>query len=439
MAERTTDNAVVARWTLLACLALPALGLLAAALAWRVPMPLWDHLDLVPIYLQWHGQGGAAGSGLWSIHGGHMHTTAYAVLLATTTLSAGEAWLDVLVSWVLLLAWLAALGWLARCGGALTWLRKPARLPWALALLLFALHPGHLSNLQWGWQVAVFLCLAGAGSSMALLVGGAVGWMRNTGALAAALLACLSFATGMAVIPVAILLVLARPQQAPRGWLLLPWMLLAGWAVFHHAAATPSVAPPVVYALYVLNYLGAGVSRFSLEAAPWLAAASLLPVMLAAMRGWRRPDMQAWLALSGFAMGCAVLTAIGRAGALGSEHAFVSRYVSFSSVYWVGWCGLMVTYLRDRVQVPWARAAVAVLLVFGVANGIHMISQAYQLGVSSRQTAVEIACSWPEVDRETLARIYFDRPSVARERLAQLQGLGFPPFDGSVACTTSVQ
>src|SRR3982750_1724891 len=78
--------------------------LLVLTMVWHVPMMLWDHLDLAPIYKAWN-EGDLARSGFWNIHGGHLHTAAYAVLLVTTRLSGGEPWLDCLTSWVLLLGY----------------------------------------------------------------------------------------------------------------------------------------------------------------------------------------------------------------------------------------------------------------------------------------------------------------------------------------------
>ena len=134
-----------------------ALGLLLLSLHWMIPMMLRDHLDLVPILQAWQ-RGDLADSGFLRMHGGHLHTAAYAVLLATTTLSGGQPWLDGVVSWLFLLACAAIV---------LTFAREAfpdgsRRDTGFIALIAFlALFPGHLANLQWGWQVAVFLCLTG--------------------------------------------------------------------------------------------------------------------------------------------------------------------------------------------------------------------------------------------------------------------------------------
>ncbi len=127
--------------------------LLCATLAWHFPLMLWDHLDLVPIYTGWR-SGELMHTGFLHIHGGHLHTAAYVLLLATTWLSDGQTWLDCFVSWLLLIVYAGIL--LTLAGKTLPLKERSERVAVALIVLL-ALYPGHLANLQWGWQVAVFL------------------------------------------------------------------------------------------------------------------------------------------------------------------------------------------------------------------------------------------------------------------------------------------
>ena len=178
----------------------------AATVCWMVPMMLWDHLDLVPVYEAWR-----AGR-LWDSefaqvhHGSHLHAAAYAVLLVTTQLSHGQPWLDGVASWLLLIYAVLVLR-LARAGvraGARRWL--------PVAAVLLALYPGHLSNLQWGWQVAVLLCLAAMALAVSCLAEARLGAGRNALALLAACLA--SFTMGLALVPVALLLIGLRRGRA---------------------------------------------------------------------------------------------------------------------------------------------------------------------------------------------------------------------------------
>ncbi len=183
-------------------LAALATGLLVMSLAWRVPMMLWDHLDLIPL-LEAHQAGTLLASSAFDIYGGHLLLAPYLALLSSAELSGGQTWLDCLLSWSLLLT--AALLVREFIGDSLP-LRSGRDAMLSLLPTLLLLYPGHLANLQWGWQVAVFLCLFGMIGAIHQLSRSTLDWRRNLLALAAAGLACLSFATAIAVLPVALLL-----------------------------------------------------------------------------------------------------------------------------------------------------------------------------------------------------------------------------------------
>jgi hypothetical protein len=89
-------------------------------------------------------------------------------------------------------------------------------------------------------------------------------------------------------------------------------------------------------AVYVLNFLGAGIARFAADLAPWAAAFALASAPWLFVRGRAQTGVLSWLGLLLFAVFAAVLTALGRSAAFGSEQAFVTRYVSFSSLFWIG-------------------------------------------------------------------------------------------------------
>lgn len=414
-------------WLVLAAPA--ALLLLAAALAWPVPMMLWDHLDLVPVYEAWQRDGLAAAGVAEVHHGSHLHLVAYLLLLGTTWLSGGQPWLDGLASWLLLLVYAALL--LRAMPQAL----PEARPRWLVpALVGFVFHPGHLANLQWGWQVAVFSCLAGMAVALAALARPRPGWAGNLAALAGAALAIGSFSTGLAIIPVAVLL-LALQQGVGYGRrlaMIAPWLLLAGAAVAAAASsgATLQRADAGTLLLYVLGYLGGAVARLASDLAPWLAAAALASAVAS---GWivrRDPRVRLWAALSGVALGAAILTALGRAGTFGVEHALVTRYVSFSSLFWLGWLGLVALALPQLPR-PGRRivgSLLTLVLACAVLNALHMVKKAREVAQRAGETALAIRSQYPDVDEAILGDIYFGRVDEARERLEVLHRRGFAPF-----------
>lgn len=416
-----------------AAFAASAALLLAGTLAWHLPLMLWDHIDLVPIYEAWR-NGTLASSDLWRVHdGSHLHVAAYTVLLATTWLSDGRPWLDCVASWCLLAieAWLLMRIVADRLGNAVEGV-------WWYAFLLLALYPGHLVNLQWGWQIAVFIGLLGAVAPIFLMSSSLLGVRRNAASLLLAILGVLGFTTSLAVFPVAIVLIALRRdvRWSRRVAFALPWALACvalTWWLENGRVGTVAPTPDAdKFALYVLNYLGAGVSRFADAMAPAMAAIALSTGALAVARSWG-PRQWPWLGLMLFALGCAVLTALGRAAEYGSDHAFATRYVSFSSLFWFGWLGAMLTtWQGDTVTWRWrVRPLLATVLVFALANGLHMIKQAIDVHVRVQSYAASIRDSYPELDDAVMKAAYGWRAPAARERLGVLRDLGYAPFSES--------
>jgi hypothetical protein len=409
-----------------------ALGLLGLTVLWHIPMMLWDHLDLVPIYQAWQ-EGTLWQSDFWNIHGGHMHTAAYAVLLVTTALSGGQPWLDCVVSWSLLVLYAVVV--LRLAAWSLVDRRGRGR---GLACIAFlALYPGHLVNLQWGWQVAVFLCLLGVAVAVACLAAPKLSWWRNAAALFAALVAYFSFATGIALIPVALAMIGLRRDlsKAERIGLAIPWMLLGLLILLKyqsssliHAASSYSLAQVLHY---TLNFLGAGIARFATDLAPWLAVIAIVTGLHAFVIARHERVSLYWLGFLLFATFSAGLTAFGRADFFGADHAFATRYVSFSSLFWLGWLGLTFVASRsggDAVGKWQSRLAVAVM-VLATANALHMIKQAARVSEKTAAVAAQVRETYPQIDEALLRSVYFEQSAVARERLQGLRDQSFAPFD----------
>ncbi|HEY6942963.1 hypothetical protein [Dokdonella sp.] len=419
--ERRERIVVAAAFVALAAL------LVALALAWRIPMMLWDHLDLVPIYERYlRGTLGAAD--FFRIHGGHLHAGAYAVLLPTTALSHGRTWLDVLASALFLLGYAAVVVAMA------SRLRRARAIgvPTMLLFVLLALTPGHLANLQWGWQVAVFVCLAGAASAIALLSAAAFTPLRACAALACAAVAFASFAIGFAAFPVGAVLIASRKDLAVRArwaWagLWIAVALAAGLALQRDGATTRDVA---TIALYALDFLGAGIARYATDLAPWLGALGLAGGVVAAWTLRERGAALPWIGLFLFGAASALLTAYGRAGDYGAEQAFVTRYVSFSSVFWIGALGLFALAAQaTRWRAGVVRGIVAAVAVLATFEAVHLAKKAATVAARAQATAETIRRTYPDVPPDVLAAIYFDEPGIARERLQRLHAWGFAPFD----------
>jgi len=400
-----------------------AILLLVFTLRWRVPMMLWDHLDLVPIYQRFVGGTLDAGD-FFRIHGGHLHAGAYAVLLLTTALSHGGTWLDGVASWLFLLAY---------AGVIVSLLRGLVRERVVMLLIVFlALYPGHLANLQWGWQVAVFLCLAGMAATIALLATRALRPWHVIAAIACAGVAVASFAVGFAVFPAAIVVLALRRDLAWRtrcGWIGV-WVVLALAAMLALRRGGQPTPAWIQVASYACNFLGAGLARYATDLAPWLGLAGIASGCMAAWTFRARAVAPAWIGLLAVGAASALLTAYGRVDAYGADQAFVTRYVSFSSVFWIGWLGLMAQFPRNtRPRAIGAGIVVSLFAVLAVFNALHLMKKAATVAARAQVTAQTIRQTYPDVPEPLLAEIYFDQPAVARERLERLHAWGFAPFD----------
>lgn len=410
-----------------------ALLLLAATWRFHLPLMLWDHLDLVPLYRAWH-DGTLDLADLFRVHdGSHLHASAYAVLLLTTELSGGRPLLDSLVAWALLAAQAALLIALAlRAPGGLR-----GRAGWSLGFALLILHPGHLVNLQWGWQVAVFIgTLFGVVIPLWLLAVARLGAARTLLALLSAMVGVAAFSTTLAMFPVAIVLLTLRRDAGVRErlWHAAAWAValgaLASWLAAERNGG--QLAPPATLLAYTLNYLGGGVLRFAEDVAPAWAALALLVGAVTAARAWRDAAALPWIGLMLFAIGAALLTALGRAGEFGAGHAFVTRYVSFSSLFWLGWLGLLWVAFRERRAWRRGMAALAALtVVLAAANGVHLVKKARTVEARAQQYARQLARCYPQCDPALYEAAYGDRARVAPERLRTLRELGFPPFESA--------
>ncbi|MBS0566322.1 MAG: hypothetical protein JSS59_02770 [Proteobacteria bacterium] len=416
-----------------------ALGLLAATLAWHIPFMLWDHLDFAPIYAGWQ-DGTLAQTAFFHIHGGHMHTAAYALLLATTWISHGQTWLDCLASWVLLCVY--ALFVLAMLRDTLRLDGSGARAT-ALLMVFLVLYPGHIANLQWGWQIAVFLCLSGVAAAIYFLTATALTWKTNLAALPGAVLALLSFGTALALIPVALLAIAARSESSiPRRiGLAVPWIgfgLTAAYVLpsgaglvarYADAGAGEIAAALLRAAHYALNYLGAGIARFATDAAPWLALFALASGIVAMVATRRCRVARPWAALMLFGVASAVLTALARADE-GATQAFVSRYVSFSSVFWTGYIGLCLVAVQNAARKPRAQwIMLGAVAAFALVNAGAMTKRAARLANEAHATAQILCAAWPHIDRTTLQGMHYDGADAALQRLQVVHALGFAPFD----------
>jgi hypothetical protein len=397
----------------------------AAALyaeALHYPLPYFDHWDL----LLWSERAAARTltfADLLTPHGTHWHATGYVVMLTTAQLTHMAHWAEVAAS-LALVAFAAfalrnTLAATTNAAGAANIL--PASFAVA-ALFLFSLDQSE--NWLWGWQAAVFANIAGALTAIWLLSAPKLSPARIAGAMAAAACAIYAFATGLALLPAGVLILLLRPKTKFR------WPALALWTVFglavsvHYKIAVLDRVPDYVAEItpvkldsatlaalagYVSDLVGGAVGRFS-DGLPLVTTVFGGGLVLAALPLAARGGVRALapvLGLSAYGLGAACLIAYGR---LGFEHALGSRYISFGNLFWIGASAI--------VMLAWANAgrkltrnaltvALALIVVCKIGNSASVATNRFAapLHTHLEQVAADLCAAYPNKPPALIAEI----------------------------------
>jgi hypothetical protein len=359
------------RWLWLAILSVAPVVMLLSIRARTVNVPFYDEWNgLVPLF-QAQDHGTLHLSAFWSQHNEHRPAFPRAIQFAMAYVTKWDVRAEMYLNFAVAVATFGFL--LAALRRSLD--RFGLVIASVVASVLF-FSPVQWENWLWGWQLEWFLAnLAGAGMLWALTV--LVDRSPRRGLAVAAVCAFVgtfSIAQGLLLWPVGLALVLLR-RRPWRTWALLsvvvPALYLAGW----HGQNNPS-AGPVDFVRYVLIYLGRifGVSDSTGSIA---GAALLVGFGAGAAYVVSRRDNRAlvdraafWLGLGLYAVGAAVLTAIGRAG-MGVFA--VSRYAGMAELFAIATLGLLLTILLDgevagrAISVPIRRrvtAAMAAAILF---------------------------------------------------------------------------
>ncbi len=388
--------------------------------------PYADQWYQVMLYMKMD-EGALTLADLFVLHGAHFHASAYVVLLFLAKLTGMNHFWEVAASLLISAAGFAGLlKILFRAARQYDYARSRIWIVGVAALFWWSLDQA--TNWIWGWQVAVSINTAGAVWCVYWLTAPDLNWRRLASAAAAAALALSAFATGAALLPVGLFVLLMQlfitDERNARSKTL---GLLAGWlavctafgGAFVYANyfsgdtyASETVSNPVNWRaiigllLYIQNFIANAVIHFSTEAASPVFALSLIVFGYVIWRNINQEPgvsgMAPFLALAAYGLGAAALTGLGRLGEFGAGQAFVSRYISFSNFYWIGLlCLLMLLYRRAPSTIRQQRAAVAFLIAMCVlkfGNVANVTTQLNDHVKKSRETAATIAETWPETD-----------------------------------------
>ncbi len=423
--------------------ALPFTWLTVAVIVYHLDFPYLDQWEFVPL-LQKMYEGRLRPVDLWAQHNEHRLIFPRLLMLVMARLSNWNIGWELATNLVLGACLFVVLAW------RIERTRSTAgrtELIWLLPIVsLFVFSMSQWENWFLGWQVQEFLNILAVACGLLLLSSNAerMSAFRFAGACVAGIVATYSFANGLLFWPIGMAVVLVGRNRGDGEGGRLLWCGL--WAVVGLITAasylydyqTPSYHPslvlpfnqPLDYLVYVLTYLGAPLSNFSVGGAAFTGGAGIvfLVALTTVLVRLRNGQAQVWLpyvALAAYAVGSAAITGLGRVG-FGAEQAMSPRYITFSNMLWIANLVLAVVVFGDmrstgrvfeRCPERSAKTAAAtlagvlvLLLLFCSAYGLYRWTERYNYRLEARQVLLD------GTDTDMLSRIHPEPWKIIRRR-----------------------
>ena len=400
---------------------------LGFSLAFYYRAPYHDHWDFIPLFAAFQNGDLSLGE-VFAPHGGHWHASGYLVQLVLSQVTGMAHWAESLASVIFAgLGFVALVRILAR---SMADLEISGVAPWAFGLSAFFLFSlDQAGNWLWGWQVAVFVMMAGALWAIERLTRGPLSVANTLVAAVATAISIYAFATAWALIPIGFGLLLVFGALSSRtGWLCLAlWSLLTCLLLWHltlsratvpdHVSSLPDLTEFETWigiSQYTLNFVASPIARFIRDSALLIAAIGI-GVFVWSIRTIHQaekrsivPAIAPLLALAAFAWGAGGLKALGRWEEFGVQQAFVSRYISFGNLFWISVFVLAVfaiakTNYRTHMRTC---SVLGLLLLLKVGNIPSVVIKSVELSRSIAETSQQIAGAYPTVETADLAVLH---------------------------------
>jgi hypothetical protein len=384
------------------------------------PILYFDHWDILPLY-QRLADGTLRWGDLFAPHGTHWHAGGYAVMLTLAPLTGLTQGAEVIVNQILTLATCIVLYALLRNSALATGRRVSPFLFAIFALFLFS--PDQSENWLWGWQVSVFLNVAGAVVALTLLSCQTSKFVGLAGAMLGAAIAIYSFATGLALLPIGLVVLWGTHRRLDGR--LVAWALFSVAVALHYKIAVLDMRPDYVASItpqhfdvhtltslltFTLALVGSAVGRFT-NGLPVIAAVLGLCVGAYAVFRMTQAERAASAGLLGlglYGLGAASLIALGR---LGFDNPSISRYITFANFFWMGVIALTFVAFDAKQNVFIKRAAPLLLsaVLLGkaatIANVLGSSSAGLAHAAEVRRAASVICRMYPDIPPGVLAEI----------------------------------
>ncbi len=398
--------------------------------------PFHDHWDIVPLFAQGR-DGTLAWADLFALHGYHWHASGYLVQLGLGELTAmghqAESAANVLIA---MFGFIALARMLGRAANSLN-VANGTRI-WIFAVSAFMLFSlDQAGNWLWGWQIAVFINVAGALWTIERLTCGRPTILNTMLAIMASAAAIYGFGTGWVLLPIgfALLLVHGAWRTLEGRVSLAIWLGFTGLLLWHflQAASSPSAAHTssafpdlldgaVMLGLihYAMNFLASPIVRFARDISVPITLLGLGILIWSSRTIWQadranaRKVLAPFLSMAIFALGSGLLTAFGRWESFGVKQAFVSRYITFGTFFWIAifvLAALAIAKSRHQKH-RGLLGLLGLLLVLKIGNIPSVVKKSVRLSGDIHIAADHLAETYPATLPDTYAVLHSPQQNV---------------------------
>jgi hypothetical protein len=398
-----------------------------------ITIPYWDQWELVPLLEKMYNHTLSLAD-LWAQHNEHRIIFPQIVMLILARLSNWNIFVELCANMVL--AILILLFLLSILHNTI----KPTSpfLKIFISMMVFSMV--QRENWEWGWQIQMFMSVLGS----VIAIWAANKWQGKAIGLIviipAAILSSYSFNSGLLTWLAVLVVFLLQKKWELKHIIILVSACIATVVLYYYKYTKPSIHPsvlffmshPLIYARYVLTYLGGSLS-WNNYGCMAVTIISLFLISLAIFNHWRfdkqkLQKLAPWLGLALYACMAACATALGRAG-FGWQQALSSRYTTIS--LFLPLCAIIL--LRDSIRFnPKKKKEPLKSIIFIIIILTFIVSYiiSYRDGVQSMKafttyTKVSAFClTKPQLANDYFLKRLYPDPTIIKPRIQTLSELG---------------
>lgn len=358
---------------------LPIFLLIYMVSKYWVNVPFGDQWDFIPLIEKSY-VGTLTFGDFWAQHNEHRLIFPRLIMLALARFSGWNIFYELWVNIILALAIFKVLTMLIYKTFKSVKINNFWFIP-VISVIIFSLNQS--SNWLSGWQLQIFLNILATLGGIRLLSEARIKQSSLILAIILGIVATYSFANGLLFWPVGFFMIATSKGRNIYKMMLL-WIVFAIAVYFsylwdyskpyNHPSLWVFIHNPINFSLYILAYLGKPITAFSKDGVGLAQLAGFLGlvflilsiIVLGRARHVTFQLIKPYIAISIYALGSAIITALGRVG-FGLWQALSGHYISISNLFWIAngmfFC-LLLNFMRRKNNKTMTNAFLLISIIF---------------------------------------------------------------------------